>query len=432
VLRPRSNRLRVLPLALVLLLGLIGADGGLRVWVDDEGRTHITDDPGKIPAGTQMAGEGVALRSLWEGDVVGEPLLPEPGATSSDADRRYRALRAAMDDLERGESARAAAQLRQVLEEDPSRPEAHFVLALLEGRRGHWDAAEAHLRSFLDSAGDRFEPWQASAKRRLEQLADERRLMEVPEAEALRLVDLAHPDFVLQADSALLSAGGSGFADTVARYLGDVRSLVEQELGVVPSQPLGVVLYGQASYVRTHGHRFSFQTVGFFDGRIHVVSAAHPAGELRTLLVHEYTHALFRERAGSDRPFWLNEGFAERMERVSQQRPPLSRNERIQLRGVIDTGRWLPLRRLAPSFGGLDNGQARIAYAEATAAADWIHRHTTAASRARLLDDLGQGMPDDEALRRATGLDTAAIDAALRDEIVGHFPVPAALISAGQ
>jgi len=52
--------------------------------------------------------------------------------------------------------------------------------------------------------------------------------------------------------------------------------------------------------------------------------------------------------------------------------------------------------------------------------------------RARLLDDLGRGMPDDEALRRATGLDTAAIDAALRDEIVAHFPVPAAPLSAGQ
>jgi hypothetical protein len=59
---------------------------------------------------------------------------------------------------------------------------------------------------------------------------------------------------------------------------------------------MGVVFYGKASYNRAHRHRFTFQTVGFFDGRIHVVSAAHPAGELRALLFHEYVHAIYRER----------------------------------------------------------------------------------------------------------------------------------------
>src|SRR5258705_6377089 len=108
----------------------------------------------------------------------------------------------------------------------------------------------------------------------------------------LRLVGLAHPDFLIQADEALLAAGSSDFARTVARYLDDVRSFVGGQLGTWPAQPMGVVLYGRASYLKTHGNRFSFQTVGFFDGRIHVVSAAHPAGELRSLLVHEYTHAL--------------------------------------------------------------------------------------------------------------------------------------------
>jgi tetratricopeptide (TPR) repeat protein len=99
---------------------------------------------------------------------------------------------------------------------------------------------------------------------------------------------------------------------------------------------MGVVLYGKASYLKTHGHRFSFQTVGVLDGRLHVVSAAHPKGELRSLLIHEYTHALFREQPGGDRPYWLNEGLAEWIERASQGRPALSREERSSLRIAIE------------------------------------------------------------------------------------------------
>ncbi|MCH7522799.1 MAG: rod shape-determining protein MreB [Chloroflexi bacterium] len=125
---------------------------------------------------------------------------------------------------------------------------------------------------------------------------------------------------------------------------------------------MGVVFYGKAAYLKAHRHRFSFQTVGFFDGQIHVVSAAHPAGELRALLFHEYSHAVYREQTGGDRPYWLNEGLAEISERESLRRKGLTRSERRVLRDVIDAGKWIPLRRLAPNFSGLDDEGARAAY----------------------------------------------------------------------
>ena len=415
-------RRAALLLACALVVPLRGA-AELHVFVDEQGVTHVTDDPRSVPKG-QAATDPGELRTLWGGERLGEPLPRALGGSSSAADRQLRALRSALDDLERGETARAGVQLREVLRQEPGRPEAHFVLAILEGRRGHLDQAETHLRSFLASAGDRFEGWRASAERRLGQLEDERRLMRSSEAGELRLVDLAHSDFRIQADQALLSTGSADFARTIARYLDDVRSFVGEKLGSVPAEPMGVVLYGRASYLKAHGHRFSFQTVGFFDGRIHVVSAAHPAGELRSLLVHEYTHALFREQTGGDRPYWLNEGLAEWIERASQARPPLSRDERSRLRAAIEEGRWLPLRRLAPSFSGLGDGEARIAYAISTAAADWLVRHCDAAARARLLQALGEGQPDDDALRAALGRDTDAIDAAVRAEIRGQFAEP--------
>jgi hypothetical protein len=234
-------------------------------------------------------------------------------------------------------------------------------------------------------------------------------------------VGVEHPHFQVHYDAELGKASGD-YAGTVLRYLEEAHAAVAERLGAVPAEPLGVMLYGKAAYLRAHRHRFSFQTVGFFDGRIHVVSAAHPAGELRALLFHEYTHAVFRERTGGHRPFWLNEGMAELTERVSRSQGGLTRSERSMLRRRIDAGHWIPLRRLAPSFSGLDDSDARAAYLIATAAAAWVEENTTRAQRGRLLARLGEGVEGDEALREVLGLPTDAIDAAVQVSIQLEFP----------
>ena len=99
-------------------------------------------------------------------------------------------------------------------------------------------------RAFLSSAGDGFDDWRASAQRRLDQLDDERRLMTTPAASGLRLVALAHPAFALQADSALLAAGGTEFASTVGGMLYDARGFV------------GAVLFAFSHFImaRSLGH----------------------------------------------------------------------------------------------------------------------------------------------------------------------------------
>jgi len=392
--------------------------------VDADGTTHVTDDPERIPPERRDAAvERIEeLRAIWDDGVRGPPLVTPRGSSNSEEDRVLRRLRGAVDDLRRGETARATATLHGVLERTPNQPEAHWYLALLEGRRGHLDAAEQHLRSFLSVAGEEHEALRASARKRLARLEDERRLLEAPEAGKLRLIDQENEFFRVRYDEALLRASSPDFTRTVLRYLEDARVAIGRRLGVFPEEPTGVVLYGRAAYLRAHSYRFSFQTVGFFDGRIHVVSAAHPAGELRNLLFHEYTHALFRERTAGDRPFWLNEGMAELSERTSKRVLPLSRGERIRLRSAIETGEWIPLRRIAPSFAGLSDEQARLAYLVSTAAAIWVEAHTDRPGRARLLARLGEGWADDEALLEAVGMDTEDIDAALRAEILSGFP----------
>ncbi len=410
---------RLLP-ALLLLALAAPAPAELHVWVDAEGRTHVSDDPARRPSSSHAHGPD-SLASLWKDGVAGRPVVTPAGASGSEEDRTLRTLRAALDDLARGETARASTALKEVLRGEPNRPEAHWYLSLLERQRGRHEAAEAHLRSFLAVAGDRFGPWRASGERRLARLEDEKQLL-APQAEALQLVEVPHPHFRLLLDRALRRSGGPDLAHRVLRYLEEARSDVGARLGSVSAEPTGVVLYGKAAYRKAHRHRFSFQTVGFYDGRIHVVSAAHPAGELRTLLFHEYTHAMFRERTGGDRPFWLNEGLAELAERASKGVAPLTRSEQAMLRRQIQAGDWISLRRLAPSFSGLDNAEARLAYLEATAAAAWIEARLDAQGRARLLELLGRGHTDDEALLAVLGHDTVSLEAALQDEITARFP----------
>jgi hypothetical protein len=415
---------RVILLLIALLLPPLSARADLHVWVDADGTTHVTDDPEKIPPERRDAAiERVEeLRAIWDDGVRGPPLVTPRGSSSSEEDRVLRQLRGAVDDLSRGETARATAALRGVLERLPNQPEAHWYLALLEGRRGHLDAAEQHLLNFLSVAGEEHEALRASARKRLARLEDERRLLDAPEAGKLRLIDQENQFFRVHYDEALLRASSPDFMRIVLRYLGDARVAVGRRLGVFPEEPTGVVLYGRAAYLRAHSYRFSFQTVGFFDGRIHVVSAAHPAGELRNLLFHEYTHALFREQTAGDRPFWLNEGLAELSERTSKRVMPLNRGERTRLRRAIDAGEWISLRRIAPSFAGLSDEQARLAYLVSTAAAVWVEAHSDRLGRARLLARLGEGWEDDEAMKEAVGMDTDGIDAALRAEILSEFP----------
>jgi hypothetical protein len=94
-----------------LLAAPLPAAAQLHIWVDEHGHTHVTDDPDAVPSGEEATESG-GLRTLWGDDRLGEPLAPTLAGTSSEADRQLRSLRAALDDLERGETARAAVLLK--------------------------------------------------------------------------------------------------------------------------------------------------------------------------------------------------------------------------------------------------------------------------------------------------------------------------------
>ncbi|HKJ25016.1 MAG TPA: DUF4124 domain-containing protein [Myxococcota bacterium] len=420
--RARAPLALVGSLALLALVRPPAAAAETFVWVDENGTTHLTSDPSKVPAPHRraVAGESVELGTLWGGDLLGPETAPLAQDSNRPEARTARILRGAVDDLRQGETARATVALRSVLAEDPGNAPALWYLALLERQRGHFETAAEYLRSFLNHAGSDLQAWRVSARERLAALEDERALLENASAPAeFQSLESAH--FRIRYDRALAS-GRPDYPQTVLRYLEDAYGHLVRQWGVRPSEPTGVVLYGKAAYVLAHSHRFSFDTVGFYDGRIHVVSAAHPAGELRSLLFHEYTHALFREQTGGDRPYWLNEGLAEIAERTSRQEEVLSRAERIRLRDRIRHGTWIPLARLSPSFAGLEGDDARMAYTESTAATLWVLERTDSWERARLLAALARGDGQDDALRETLGVDLGGLERSLQDSILSEFP----------
>jgi tetratricopeptide (TPR) repeat protein len=400
----------------------------IRFWVDAEGVTHFSNARDSLPeAASLVDAEGLEpIRDAWSDGITGPPLSSD---SSFGNDRVRRLLRGALADLDRGEIARADSTLRGVLRLDPRSPEAHWYLALLARARGRFESAEKHLRTFLAVAGPEFASWRRIASMRLSAIAIERELADPDTLEGpLRLELVQGEHFRVEVD-ARLGEVSSGYATEVLGFLREARSEVSSSIGVEPLEPLGVVLYGRAAYVRAHAHRFSFQTIGFFDGRIHVASPAHPTDTLRGVLFHEYTHAVFREVTGGDRPYWLNEGLAERIERLSRGLAVSTRTERAAMRSNLETGAWIPLTSISRSFAGLTDERARDAYLQSVITVGFIHSRTQVEERRRLLQLIGQGFSIDQALHEVMGIDTDELDRAVQAEIRREFPewtVPAA------
>ena len=416
----------------VLILFLLAVFAGLAspvsaetfIWIDAAGVTHLTDNSAGVPEAQRnsTSDEIDSLRGLWKDDILGPATSTPPGHSGRESDRVARLLRGATQDVRRGETTRATATLRSLQRMAPQRPETYWYLASLDRQRGRYGSAQENLVRFLELAGDDLEIWKERARRRLVELGDERQLVDPDiERDPLEFVRIKTANFRLELDSELGTLDRK-YAETVLRYLEQARSDVSDQIGVTPLEPLGVVLYGKAAYLQAHRHRFSFQTVGFFDGRIHVTSPAHPSGAMRSLLYHEYTHAVYREQTGGDRPYWLNEGLAERMERRSRNFAASTRSERISLRTRIEAGNWIPLRSIALSFSGLSDEDARAAYLESVIAIAYIEDHTTKLQRARMLSRIGGGFSVDQALHEAIGMDTDALDEQIRQSILDEFP----------
>lgn len=160
-------------------------------------------------------------------------------------------------------------------------------------------------------------------------------------------------------------------------------------LGAYPSGILTVVLYTNEQF-RDITQSPDWAAAAF-DGRIRLPmrGAFENSKVLERVLAHELTHAIVYSIAPRGVPQWLNEGLAQAFE------PDAPRS--TAPRAVAP-----PLSKLETSFAGLDNGQARAAYAQSAAAVRTLIEQAGTAAVLNLLTFIGEGIPFEQAFERAT------------------------------
>ncbi len=397
--------------AAVLSMLLVGT---VAIWVDREGRTILTDreDP---PRKGAVRVEAEELFERWNGQRFETP-LPQGNDSSSQEDRLDREVRDVLRELARGRTSGALSDLRRLHRDHPTRPDVSLALAGAERRRGRFEAAEQVLLDMLSTPGSLHEPWEARGRRALSQVRDE---IEVSRLNGGSDVEraVATDHFRVTYDHRL---AGRTYGERVTRLLEGVRTHLTESLRRTLTEPLDVHLYTRARYLDSYRHRFGFATVGFYDGAIHVVAARHPTDDLLALLTHEYAHALFRDALGSDQPFFLNEGIAEREEERIRGRHGLVRAQWWKLVDASRAGEWIPLSELVPGFGGFEGKRALLAYLESRAAIEVIEERRPGAT-ARWLNRCARGQSWTTALVRESGWDVRGLDAAVREAATSRF-----------
>ncbi len=411
---PRWFRWGGLAVLLLCLAVLLPSEVG--VWVDEAGRTWLTDrDEAPASGAERVTPEEIAIR--WDGKWTGEP-LPKGTRSGDDDDRYLSEVRAARADAQRGNMQLALRSLRRLTRDNPARPEAALLLAQIERHRGRYEPAREALDNVLSTAGRLPKAWRDAAERERAEIAEELALAKAADGETwqTRSAETAH--FRVSYDHQF---AGRAYGEQVLDVLERARVAMLRTLGRELSEPLEVRLYTRAHYLEKYKHRFGFATVGFYDGAIHVVSARRPKNELYALVVHEYAHALFKDAVGSHQPFWLNEGIADGEEERARGRPQLSREEWRRLLDSLREDTWIPLESLVQGFSGVQGSRALLAYLESRAALEHI---TNAHPRAiaGFLARCAKGEPWEAALQSETGWSMASLERSLKEDVRSRFP----------
>lgn len=163
----------------------------------------------------------------------------------------------------------------------------------------------------------------------------------------------------------ILYEGGTqqSIGDRVARVLEAEYLRVGKTLNSYPSETITVILYTNQEF-RDLTRSPSWSSADF-DGRIRVAvgGALQSPRELDRLVTHELVHAVVAAAAHLPRrvPAWLNEGLATHLEAA----------DHPWTTGVLRKAETIvPLESLVNGFGGLDETDALVAYAESATAAE--------------------------------------------------------------
>lgn len=204
------------------------------------------------------------------------------------------------------------------------------------------------------------------------------------------------------------------FRDQLLSVLESDYQDLSREFESEPHASIHVVLYtNQAFFDVTHAPSWMS---ALNDGtiRIPVQGLDSMTPELARVLRHELTHSFINQVSLGRCPEWLNEGLAQLLE------PQALGSRTANLSQLYSGEHEVPLNTLERGFSSFTGAEARLAYDESLAAAQYLHEHYGMDDMVRLLQQIGQGQSVETSLRSVMHTDYAHLEDEMRQYLASQ------------
>ncbi|HEU4383410.1 MAG TPA: tetratricopeptide repeat protein [Anaeromyxobacteraceae bacterium] len=340
-----------------------------------------------------MTGRALRLAAL----VALAPALAAPAPQAEDAPQRYRQVAVAMRHLVDEEMDQARALVEPLLEAHPGDPAVAMAAGVLRLHEQRYDEAvrllEASDASSPGTPGD----WLELARKAREVTRGYQR------AEGRHVV-VFHP---------------KGKDEVLVPYLQEMleaeRAALERAFGRVPAGKVAVEIVPSTrdlarlstlseEEIKTSG------TIAIC--KFNKLMVTSPKALLRgydwlDTAAHEYVHYVVTRHTRNQTPIWLHEGIAKWAETLWRGRggESMSPYSAALLRDAARQGRLITFAQMHPSMAKLPSQEdAALAFAEVLAAVEWIERRGGPGALVKVLDNVAEGRPADQAVSRALSL----------------------------
>lgn len=276
----------------------------------------------------------------------------------------------------------AEKELTRAVEINPRDPVSFVILGELYYRKDDLETASAYWEKAVE-----LNPSDANLRARLERIRKEHRT----EKDFNR--EMTSHFLVKYEGREKIEAGR-----IVLKILEDAYGAVGRALSYYPDQEIQVILYSGRQFQEvTDAPGWSG---GIYDGKIRLPIGGidHETPGLRSILYHEYTHAVVRDLTPRC-PTWLNEGLAQYFEGRE-----INPRQKESLKRMAQAGKLPPLSGLEGSFMGLNGSQAAQAYLISLSSVRYLIDSFGMYRAKAILDELASGVDTGKAISNAMTL----------------------------
>ncbi len=368
------------------------------------------DLPAFTPSDSLIADEQLSLKIIRDGRVDADALAAMERSGSAEL-AAAACFIAGRHDQERGDRDKARLYFQRALNFMPENAVLleHYAAALIQMQR----ASEAvpfgeHATRLAPASPDAFSvlgfAYFGSDRNKNAITAWKRSLELRPDAAIQKYLERAQREVLAESDFSqrenghfiLRYEGGrtpEALGNAVLSALAGHYDDLVRELGVSPHNNIPVILYTDQAYFDVT--QAPAWTGAMNDGklRIPIEGVRTMTPELSRVLKHELAHSFINQISNGRCPQWLHEGIAQALEPKS-----ISSNGR-RLAQLFGGHHQIPLNVLESSFMQLSAPEARIAYAEALAAVEYVRDTYGMSELRRVLEKIGEGASTEAALR---------------------------------